>query len=82
MFVRKRREDIATPDVLAGADAWQHGEVLQLTLQPTMARSMRTRDPREATHDDSPIEPTRRLRTNKVRQLYARIPGPAVASAD
>ena len=79
---RKLREDIATPDVLAGADAWQHGEVLQLTLQPTMARSMRTRDPREATQDDSPTEPTRRLRANKVRQLYARMPAPAVASTD
>ncbi|HET7204895.1 MAG TPA: OBAP family protein [Steroidobacteraceae bacterium] len=71
---RKLREDIVAPDVLAGADAWQHGEVLQLTLQPTMAQTTPAREQRDAGHDVAPTEPTRRLRATKVRQLYAGLP--------
>lgn len=76
---RGLREDIATPDVLPGADAWQHGDVLQLTLQPTMARTAPARDQRDAAHDGTPAEPTRRLRATKVRQLYAVLPASAGA---
>lgn len=68
---RRAREDIAAPLIVDGADAWQRGEVLQLTLQPTVAQSnSSTREPR----DDSTTEPTRPIRGTRVRQLYAALP--------
>ena len=71
---RKLREDIQEPSIVAGADAWQRGEVLQLTLQAQMAHTRPARDEPEAGRDDSTTEPTRRLRGTKVRQLYAALP--------
>lgn len=71
---RKLREDIQEPSIVAGADAWQRGEVLQLALQPQMAQTRPARKEPEAGRDDSTTEPTRQLRGTKVRQLYAALP--------
>jgi hypothetical protein len=71
---RKLREDIVAPDILDGADAWQRGEVLQLTLRPQMAQSMPLGQPRGTGREVDDSEPTRRLRATKVRQLYATLP--------
>ncbi|HEX6571913.1 MAG TPA: OBAP family protein [Steroidobacteraceae bacterium] len=71
---RKLREDIQEPSIVAGADAWQRGEVLQLTLQARMAHTRPARKEPEAGRDDSTTEPTRQLRGTKVRQLYAALP--------
>jgi hypothetical protein len=71
---RKFREDIPEPSVVAGADAWQRGEVLQLTLRAQMVHTRPARKEPEGIRDDSTTEPTRQLRGTKVRQLYAALP--------
>jgi Protein of unknown function (DUF1264) len=73
---RRARKDIASPSVANGADAWQHGEVLQLSLQPTLAQTGPAHEPRDTGRDDAVTEPTRRLRGTRVRQLYAVLPAP------
>jgi hypothetical protein len=68
---RRARGDIASPDVVDGADAWQRGEVLQLTLQQTVAK---TEPPRSKAEPDHDAPPTRRIRSNRVQQMYATVP--------
>ncbi len=75
---RHARLDIATPAIVEGADAWQRGEVLQLVLQskttqpfaPTQESNRLDTAP-DAT---SPAPPTRRIRANRGRELYAGLP--------
>jgi hypothetical protein len=71
---RKLREDIASPSIVEGADAWQRGDVLQLTLQARKAHTTPARSEPEAGRNDSNAEPTRQLRGTKVRTLYAALP--------
>jgi hypothetical protein len=70
---RKSRSGIVAPDVVDGADAWQDGEVLQLTLQ-LAATGMPTHEQRAPARDDATGEPTRRLRGTRAHQLYAAVP--------
>jgi hypothetical protein len=60
---RRAREDIVAPAVLEGANAWQHGEVLQLTLERTNGEApphghappaQEAREPPPATGADGP----------------------------
>jgi hypothetical protein len=71
---RKRRADLPEPTIVAGADAWQTGEVLQLTLQARQAHTAPARSSPEAGRTDSNAEPTRQLRGTKVIPLYAALP--------
>ena len=73
---RKLREDIPTPSIADGADAWERGDVLQLTLHAKKVHTTPARSEPEAGRNDSNGEPTRQLRGTKVRQLYAALPPP------
>lgn len=67
---RRLRADIAVPEVVEGADAWEHGEVLQVTLQTTVAQTGAPPHA-EPDRDQATPAPTRRIRANRAHELYA-----------
>jgi hypothetical protein len=71
---RKLRADLPEPTIVEGADAWQTGEVLQLTLQAKQVPTTPARSVPEAGRSNSNAEPTRQLRGTKVQPLYAALP--------
>jgi Protein of unknown function (DUF1264). len=73
---RAARADIAAPVAIEGADAWQHGDVLQLTLRQTVAKSEPpgARTPSGRDEADPASAPTRRIRSQRLPQMYAALP--------
>lgn len=73
---RLARAYIEAPEPVDGADAWQRGEVLQLTLRQSMAKTepagMKTA-PDRGEAEPSPT-PTRRIRSQRTQQMYAALP--------
>lgn len=72
---RAARADIVAPTAVDGADAWLHGDVLQLTLRQTVAKS----EPpgvRPSGRDDADpaTAPPRRIRSQRLPQMYAALP--------
>jgi hypothetical protein len=75
---RLARAYIEAPEPVDGADAWQRGEVLQLTLRQSFAKTepggMKAA-PDRGEAEPSPT-PTRRIRSHRVQQMYAALPRP------
>lgn len=71
---RKLRQDLPEPTIVEGADTWQTGEVLQLTLQARRVPTAPARSAPDTGRSDSGAEPTRQLRGTKVTPLYAALP--------
>lgn len=73
---RAARADIAAPVAVDGADAWLHGDVLQLTLRQTVAKSEPpgVRAPPGRDDADPATAPTRRIRSQRLPQMYASLP--------
>jgi hypothetical protein len=72
---RKAREDLPSPPVVEGANAWEHGEALQLALQPIVANSQSPAGELESDNDESTVPtPTRRIRAHRGQQVYASLP--------
>jgi hypothetical protein len=77
---RLARVYIDVPEPVDGADAWQRGDVLQLMLRQSIATT--EPDGMKAAPDGGEAEPsrtpTRRIRSQRVQQMYAALPHSAV----
>lgn len=73
---RESRSSIATSGIVDGADAWEHGEVLQLELKQTRARTPPPEAKVEPDRDSAatPALPSRRLRPRRAPVIYAAVP--------
>lgn len=72
------RVDIDVPDVIDGADAWQQGAAMQLTLHPVAISSPARREA-EPDRDEGVDTPTPRSRDSRRRDVYAELrPAPGM----
>jgi hypothetical protein len=73
---RESRSSIAAPAIVDGADSWEQGEVLQLELKQTRARTPPPEAKVEPDRDSAanPALPSRRLRPHRAPVIYAAVP--------